>query len=121
MNKRKNKESYLIPLVILLCFALFGLYMRFSIDYYQDLRNNFCKMNGFDNSYHEAIPQLFFCYNESTGEKRYFASYLGNYSLFDPEISCNTPQFRGSKICVFFINKENSCQIQKFKDGELCS
>ena len=115
MREKDNRIGYVSLFII----VIVGLNLNFSIQAHDKERRDFCISKGFSGYDHDFIPQIYFCYKQN-GEKIYMASYAGNYSLFDPAKSCDTLQFKESKICEFFFYPEMSCKIPRFKFNEQC-
>jgi len=109
-----------MSLILLICIVFLGIYLGVSMTYNNNLMVSFCLKNGFSETGHELVSQLFFCYNKTSDIKIYLASFKGNYSLFNFTNSCETPQFNESKICTTFLNSEISCSIPKFKNYKSC-
>ena len=107
-----------IPYVVFIIIVIIGMYLNFSIQFHDKERRDFCLSNGFEGYGHELTLQIFYCYKND--QRVYMASYDEGYDLLESSMSCATPQFEESKICLFFTSPEISCQIEKFKNNIEC-
>ena len=62
--KQNDLKGIVVILVIVLAF---GIHMKLSLDKNNEIRDEFCKSNGFAGHNHELIPQIFYCFDDDKG------------------------------------------------------